>query len=47
MALDVGGKIVETDEEGYLENRDEWDMEIAKAIARRHTILALIFILTI
>jgi len=34
MALDVGGKIVETDEEGYLENRDEWDMEIAKAIAK-------------
>lgn len=33
MALEVGGKTVETDEEGYLENRDEWSMDIANAIA--------------
>jgi tRNA 2-thiouridine synthesizing protein E len=33
MALDVGGKTVETDEEGYLENRDDWNEEIAGAIA--------------
>ena len=33
MALEVGGKTVETDEEGYLENRDEWNMDIANAIA--------------
>jgi TusE/DsrC/DsvC family sulfur relay protein len=33
MALEVDGKTIETDEEGYLENRSEWDMDIAKAIA--------------
>ena len=33
MALEVGGKTIETDEEGYLENRDEWNMDIANAIA--------------
>jgi TusE/DsrC/DsvC family sulfur relay protein len=34
MALDVGGKVIETDEEGYLANRDEWSQEIAEAIAK-------------
>jgi tRNA 2-thiouridine synthesizing protein E len=33
MALEVGGKSIETDEEGYLSNRDEWNQEIAEAIA--------------
>ena len=33
MALEVSGKSVETDEEGYLANRDEWNQEIAEAIA--------------
>jgi len=33
VALKVGGKTIETDEEGYLENRDEWNMDIANAIA--------------
>ncbi|MFV2055242.1 MAG: TusE/DsrC/DsvC family sulfur relay protein [Thiohalomonadales bacterium] len=33
MALEVGGKSVEVDEEGYLVNRDEWTDDIAKAIA--------------
>lgn len=33
MALDVGGQSIATDEEGYLENRDDWNMDIAKAIA--------------
>lgn len=33
MALEVGGQSVATDEEGYLENRDEWNEEIAAAIA--------------
>jgi len=34
MALDVGGKSIETDEEGYLSNRDEWSQEVAEAIAK-------------
>jgi tRNA 2-thiouridine synthesizing protein E len=34
MALDVGGKSIETDEEGYLVNRDDWTQEIAEAIAK-------------
>jgi len=33
MALEVGGKTIETDEEGYLVNRDAWNDDIAKAIA--------------
>ena len=33
MALEVGGKSVDVDEEGYLVNRDEWTDDIAKAIA--------------
>lgn len=33
MALDVGGKSIETDEEGYLVNRDDWSDDVAKAIA--------------
>jgi tRNA 2-thiouridine synthesizing protein E len=33
MALEVGGKTVETDEEGYLVNRADWTMDIAAAIA--------------
>ena len=33
MALDVAGKSVETDEEGYLTNRDDWTDDVAKAIS--------------
>ncbi len=33
MALEVGGKTIETDEEGYLVNRDDWSDDVAKAIA--------------
>ena len=33
MALEVGGKSIETDEEGYLVNRDDWTDDVAKAIA--------------
>jgi tRNA 2-thiouridine synthesizing protein E len=33
MALEVGGKSIETDEEGYLVNRADWTMDIAAAIA--------------
>ena len=34
MALEVNGKSIAVDEEGYLENRDDWNMDIAKAIAK-------------
>ena len=34
MALGVGGKSIETDEEGYLVNRDDWTNDIAGAIAQ-------------
>jgi len=33
MALQVDGKSVEVDEEGYLMNRDDWTDNIASAIA--------------
>jgi len=34
MALDVGGTSIETDEEGYLSNRDDWSQDVAEAIAK-------------
>ncbi|MDD3448586.1 MAG: TusE/DsrC/DsvC family sulfur relay protein [Gammaproteobacteria bacterium] len=34
MALEVGGKSVETDEEGYLVNLADWDEEIAGELAK-------------
>lgn len=34
MALEVGGKSVETDEEGYLVNLADWDEEIANELAK-------------
>ncbi len=34
MALDVGGKSIEIDEEGYLVNRDDWTDDVAAAIAK-------------
>lgn len=33
MGLDVNGTVVETDEEGYLENLNDWTPEIATAMA--------------
>jgi dissimilatory sulfite reductase related protein len=34
MPITAGGKTVETDEEGYLVNRTDWDEEIAKEMAK-------------
>jgi len=34
MAIEVSGKSIETDEEGYLDNRDDWNKEIAEAMAK-------------
>lgn len=35
MAIDVGGKSVETDEEGYLVNLNDWTEEAAKVLAKQ------------
>jgi len=34
MAIEVNGKTLETDEEGYLENRDEWEPDCAAIMAK-------------
>lgn len=33
MAIEVNGKSLETDEEGYLENLSEWEPEVATVMA--------------
>jgi len=33
MPLEVNGKSIETDEEGYLVNLSDWDLDVAKALA--------------
>lgn len=34
MALEVGGKSIETDEEGYLVDRNDWTEEVAGELAK-------------
>jgi sulfur relay (sulfurtransferase) DsrC/TusE family protein len=34
MPIEVSGKSIETDEEGYLANRTDWNEDVAKEIAR-------------
>ncbi len=34
MALEVNGKVIETDEEGYLANINDWTPEVADAMAK-------------
>ena len=34
MPIEVSGKSYETDEEGYLVNRSDWNEEVAKAMAK-------------
>lgn len=36
MSIEVKGKIIETDEEGYLLNPDNWDEDVAEALIRQH-----------
>jgi len=38
MAYDVGGTIIEHDEEGYISNLDDWSEELADVIARAESI---------
>ncbi|MDH5541729.1 MAG: TusE/DsrC/DsvC family sulfur relay protein [Nitrospinota bacterium] len=34
MSMEVAGKTIETDEEGYLKNLDDWNQEIADEMAK-------------
>jgi len=34
MAIEVSGKMYETDEEGYLANLSEWDADVAEVMAK-------------
>ena len=34
MPIEVSGKTIETDEEGYLANRTDWNEDVAKEMAR-------------
>ena len=33
MAIEVNGKILDTDEEGYLVNSNDWGAEVAEAMS--------------
>jgi dissimilatory sulfite reductase related protein len=35
MAIEVNGKSVETDEEGYLTNLNDWDRDVAQVLAKQ------------
>ncbi|RMG28033.1 MAG: TusE/DsrC/DsvC family sulfur relay protein [Gammaproteobacteria bacterium] len=34
MPIEVNGKVIETDEEGYLANLNDWSPEVAEAMAK-------------
>ncbi len=34
MTIEVNGQTIETDEEGYLANRSDWNEDVAKEMAR-------------
>ncbi|HID49883.1 MAG TPA: TusE/DsrC/DsvC family sulfur relay protein, partial [Chromatiales bacterium] len=34
MSIEIGGKVYETDEEGYLANLNDWTPEVAEAMAK-------------
>lgn len=38
MAIEVGGKTVATDEEGYLSNLADWNMDVANVIAQAENV---------
>jgi tRNA 2-thiouridine synthesizing protein E len=38
MAIEVGGKSLETDEEGYLVNLDDWSEEAAEILAKSENV---------
>jgi dissimilatory sulfite reductase related protein len=38
MALEVNGKVLETDEEGYLINLSDWDEDVAQNLAKSESV---------
>ena len=38
MPIEVSGKTIETDEEGYLANRTDWNEDVAKEIAKAENV---------
>lgn len=38
MALEVNGRVLETDEEGYLLNLSDWDEDVAKELAKEEKV---------
>lgn len=36
MSINVNGKTIETDEEGYLLNPNDWDEYVAEVLIRQH-----------
>lgn len=36
MCINVNGKAIETDDEGYLLNPDKWDEDVAEALIKQH-----------
>ena len=38
MPLEVNGRIVDTDDEGFLLQPDDWDQAVAEALARQENI---------
>ncbi|MDH5179918.1 MAG: TusE/DsrC/DsvC family sulfur relay protein [Gammaproteobacteria bacterium] len=38
MGIEVNGKVLETDEEGYLANLNEWTPEVATAMAKEEDV---------
>lgn len=36
MSIEVNGKAIETDEEGFLINPDDWDEDVAKVLVQQH-----------
>ena len=39
MALELAGKIIQTDQEGYLLDPADWDQEVAKELAHQENIV--------
>jgi tRNA 2-thiouridine synthesizing protein E len=36
MSIEINDKIIETDEEGYLRNLDDWNNEVCEALIKQH-----------
>ena len=36
MSIEINGKIIKTDEQGYLLNGDDWNVEVREALIEKH-----------